>query len=57
MFSLNDTNPRNYLNDIIAQMPYHKKATREKLLNLLPQKWKLEHPESVLTKQNVESGN
>ena len=57
MFSLKDTNPRNYLNDIIAQMPYNKNATREKLLNLLPHKWKLEHPESVLTKQNVESGN
>ena len=52
-----DVNPRDYLNDIIARMPYHKKATREELLNLLPHKWKLQHPESILTKQNAESGN
>ena len=45
-----DVNPRSYLNDIIARMPYYKKATREELLNLLPHKWKLQHPESVLTK-------
>ena len=29
-------NPRDYLNDIIARMPYHKKAIHEELLNLLP---------------------
>lgn len=52
-----DVNPRDYLNDIIARMPHHKKATHEELLNLLPHKWKLQHPESVLTKQNAESGN
>ena len=52
-----DVNPRDYLNDIIARMPYYKKATREELLNLLPHKWKLKHPESILTKQNAESGN
>ncbi len=52
-----DVNPRDYLNDIIARMPYHKKANREELVHLLPHKWKLEHPESVLTKQNVESAN
>lgn len=46
-----DINPREYLNDVIAQMPYYKKATREQLLNLLPHKWKLQHPEYVLTKQ------
>ena len=40
-----DVNPRVYLNDVIAQMPYHKKATQEELLNLLPHKWKLKHPE------------
>ena len=28
-----------------TQMPYHKKATQEELLNLLPHKWKLKHPE------------
>ncbi len=38
-------------------MPYYKRATREQLLNLLPHKWKPQHPESVLTKQEEESGN
>lgn len=52
-----DVNPRDYLNDIIARMPYHKKAIHEELLNLLPHQWKLQHPESVLTKQAIESGN
>ena len=52
-----DVNPRVYLNDVIAQMPYHKKATQEELLNLLPHKWKLKHPECVLTKQKEESSN
>ena len=44
-----DVNPRVYLNDVIAQMPYHKKASHEELLELLPHKWKLQHPESALT--------
>ena len=52
-----DVNPREYLNDVIAQMPYHKKATQEELLNLLPHKWKLKHPECVLTRQKEESCN
>ena len=52
-----DVNPRNYLNDVIAQMPYHKKATQEELLDLLPHKWKLKHPECVLTRQKEESCN
>ena len=52
-----DVNPRVYLNDVIAQMPYHKKATQEELLNLLPHKWKLKHPECVLTKQKEVSSN
>lgn len=52
-----DINPREYLNDVISQMPYYKKTTHEELLNLLPHKWKLKHPESVLTKQKGESGN
>lgn len=43
-----DVNPREYLNNVIAQMPYHKKATDGELLNLLPHKWKLQHPESIL---------
>lgn len=33
-------NPRNYLNDIIARMPYMKKATYDELLQMLPHKWK-----------------
>ena len=45
------------MNDVIAQMPYYKNATHEELLNLLPHKWKLKHPESILTKQHEESGN
>jgi hypothetical protein len=31
-------------------MPYHTKASHEELLQLLPHKWKLTHPESVMTK-------
>ena len=45
-----DVNPRDYLNDIISQMPYYAKASHEELLQLLPHKWKLTHPESVMTK-------
>ena len=52
-----DVNPREYLNDVIAQMPYYKKATREQLLNLLPHKWKLQHPKDASTKQEEKSGN
>ena len=44
-----NVNPRDYLNDIISQMPYHAKASHEELLQLLPHKWKLTHPESVMT--------
>ena len=45
-----DVNPRNYLNDVISQMPYHTKASYEELLQLLPHKWKLTHTESIMTK-------
>ena len=45
-----DINPRDYLNDIISQMPYHTKASREELIKLLPHQWKLKHPESVMTR-------
>ena len=45
-----DVNPRDYLNDIISQMPYHTKASHEELLQLLPHKWKLTHQESVMNK-------
>ena len=42
-----DVNPRDYLNDIIARMPYHTKTAHEKLIKLLPHQWKLQHQESV----------
>ena len=45
-----DVNPRDYLNDVIGQMPYHAKASHEELIGLLPHKWKLTHPEAVMTK-------
>ncbi len=45
-----DVTPRDYLNDVIDRMPYYKKTTYKELLNLLPRKWKLQHPESALTK-------
>ena len=45
-----DVNPRNYLNDIIAKMPYLKDANEETLLELLPHKWKLQHPDSIIKK-------
>lgn len=33
-------NPRDYLNDVIARMPYMAKATHKELVELLPHKWK-----------------
>ncbi len=36
-------NPREYLNDIIARMPYVEKTSHEQLVELLPHKWKLQH--------------
>lgn len=36
-------NPREYLGDIIARMPYMEKATHQQLVELLPHKWKLHH--------------
>ena len=38
-----DVNPREYLNDIIARMPYMEKATHQELVDLLPHNWKLQH--------------
>lgn len=46
-----DVNPRLYLNSIIADMPYMEKATQEELLEMLPHKWKLRHPEAIITKE------
>ena len=48
-----DVNPRLWLNDIIAKMPYMKKASQEELLQLLPHHWKHQHQEAILpTKEN-----
>ena len=46
-----DINPRLYLNDVISQMPYYAKAKPEELLELLPHKWKMKHPEAIMTKK------
>ena len=45
-----DINPRLYLNDVIARMPYMTKATHEQLVELLPHRWKQQHPEAIMTK-------
>lgn len=44
-----DINPRLYLNDVIATMPYFEKASHEDLVMLLPHRWKEYHPEAVMT--------
>ena len=46
-----DVNPRLYLNGIIADMPYMEKASQEELLEMLPHRWKLRHPEAIITKE------
>ncbi len=38
-----DVNPREYLNDVIARMPYMEKANHEELVELLPHRWKMKH--------------
>jgi hypothetical protein len=38
-----EVNPRDYLNFIIAKMPYIRKATYEELVELLPHKSKQTH--------------
>ena len=35
-----DVNPREYLGDVIARMPYMQNASHEELVELLPHKWK-----------------
>ena len=42
-----DVNPRLYLGDIIARMPYMEKASTEELLELLPHRWIKNHPEAL----------
>ena len=46
-----DVNPRMYLNSIIADMPYKAKASESELLEMLPHKWKIKHPEAIITKE------
>ena len=46
-----DVNPRLYLNSIIAEMPYMEKASQKELLELLPHRWKLKHPEAIINKE------
>lgn len=41
-----DVNPRDYLNSVIAEMPYHEHDNQEQLVELLPHKWNGQHPES-----------
>lgn len=41
-------NPRDYLNHVISAMPYKTGATHGELLDMLPHRWKLAHPESVM---------
>ena len=40
-------NPREYLSDIIARMPYMEKADHDKLVGLLPHRWKLHQTQSM----------
>ena len=40
-------NPREYLSDIIARMPYMEKATHDRLVELLPHRWKLHQTQPV----------
>jgi hypothetical protein len=35
-----NVNPRDYLNDVIARMPYMEKATHKELAEPLPHRWK-----------------
>jgi hypothetical protein len=46
-----DVNPRLYLNSIIADMPYQAKAPQQELLEMLPHRWKIKHPEAIITKE------
>ena len=45
-----DVNPRAYLNDVIANMPYYEKASPLELASLLPHRWIKDHPEAKMNK-------
>lgn len=51
-----DVNPRLYLTDVLGRMPYLQggNTCHEALVELLPHKWKLQHPEAVMTKLREE---
>ena len=40
-----------FLGIIIADMPYKTKAFEDELLEMLPHKWKLRHPEAIIKKE------
>ena len=44
-----NVNPRMWLNDVIAKMPYMTKASEKELKQLLPQHWIKQHIEAMLT--------
>ena len=43
-----NVNPRTYLNDIIARMPYMENASEEELIDILPHRWIFSNPEAVV---------
>ena len=45
-----DVHPRDYLNEIIANMPYYEKASSMELTPLLPHRWIKDHPEARMNK-------
>lgn len=45
-----DVNPRLYLNDILEKMPYMSGCTSDRLVELLPHRWKQQHQEAVMPK-------
>ena len=47
-----DVNPRLYLNDIIREMPYMGKASQQELLDMLPHRWKLRHPQAIFVTEH-----
>lgn len=47
-------NPREYLNDIIARMPYVDKNNHEQLVELLPHRWKLQHTTTETAKDTID---
>ena len=42
-----DVNPREYLNSVIAKMPYMVNATHEQIVELLPHRWKQQKKDTL----------